>query len=130
MPKNGNVRLRAGDVRLDHPLAVHSGVGDQQAPRLGLLEQRHRGQVVPEGLVGEPLGGQVEQQGVLAVVERETDEVPAVGERDTARDEVAVGPGAVRAGRSADLPRQPQPVTPARGVGAQRDRRGRPSRRR
>ena len=100
---------------------MHPGVGDQQATRLGLLQQRHRGQVVADGLVDEALVVEVEQQRVLAVVEREPDEVSGVGEGDAARDEVPVEARVVGAGRGSHLPGQAQPVAPAVRVGAQRD---------
>ena len=46
-------RLDALDVRREHPLVVDALVGDEQRPRLGLIEHGQRAQVVAERLVAE-----------------------------------------------------------------------------
>jgi len=104
----------AGDVGADDPVAVDAGIRDEQATSLVLLEQRDCCQMVAERLVDEPLVVQVEEQCVLAVVEREPDEVSGVGEGDPAGDQVAVEPGALRAGGGAVAIGFEQPVAMSR----------------
>ena len=120
-------RLDAFDVGREHPLLVHALVGDQQRPRVGLIEHVQRAQVIADRLVAEALTAAVEQHPVLGVVEGQVRELVRVRVDDPGRDQVAVEAGVGRArGRTRGLG-EAQAVAGAVEVRAQRDvpRRGR-----
>ena len=120
-------RLDTFDVGREHPLLVHALVGDQQCPRVGLIEHVQRAQVIADRLVAEALPAAVEQHPVLGVVEGQVRELVRVRVDDPGRDQVAVEAGVGRArGRTRGLG-EAQAVAGAVEVRAQWDvpRRGR-----
>ena len=106
---------------------MHALVGDQQGPRLGLIEHVQRAQVIADRLVAESLPAEIEQHPVLGVVEGQVRELVRVLVDDAGRDQVAVEAGVGFAHGGAGRLGEAQAVAGAVEVRAQRDvpRRGR-----
>ena len=77
--------------------------------------------MIADRLVDEAVAIDVEEDGVLAVVERESREVLVLAEADAGRHQVSVEPCVVRAEARACVEAEPQPDAAAVRVGTQRN---------
>ena len=115
------VDLGALDVGREHPLFVHPLVGDHQRAPLTLLEDLERVEVVAERLVAEAVPVEVDDDAVLAVVEGQLDELERVRVRHVRRDQMPVEAGPRQSEAGPGGLSQPQAITGAVGVRAQRE---------
>jgi hypothetical protein len=118
----GGELVHRGDalcVRADDPLVIDPLIGDQQGPGFGLSQDRHRAQVIPFGLVHEPLTVEVQQEAVLAVIEGQLGKQRRLNERDPVGDQVPVEPCLLWSEGAACLDPESKALAPTVGIGPQ-----------